>query len=250
MNINIIGDYHTHTSSAEGTIKFVQKLFGKHARGSVKENVAIAMERNLKEIAITDHGYKHLFYGMAKDAYKETRKIIDELNQEFIVSKKDFKLLLGVEANILTVNGDIDVDEDILQYLDIICAGFHKGILGSRRVGRNFTEAAKNAMLKYDIAILNHPCDRAVVDILEVGKVAIERGTALEINRYHGNMTAEEIIKLKGLGAMFSLGSDSHDSHNIGHFGKAYDLALKAGLTEDDIVNADGSAHKKLKLLK
>jgi putative hydrolase len=251
MDLNIIGDYHTHTRIPKGNIKVVQQLFGKHAKGSVLENANVAISRNLREIAITDHGYKHLLYGMEKKAYKEVRESIDELNLQFSNNKQDIKVFLGVEANIMTMNGDIDVDDDILQYLDIICAGFHRGVFfGAERVRKNFTEAAINAMLKYDIAILNHPCDKTVVDILQVGKIAIERNTAIELNRKHGNIAFEDIKRLKALGATFSLGSDSHKSQTIGDFGEAYKVAIEAGLTKDDIVNADGKAHKKLKLLR
>ena len=60
----------------------------------------------------------------------------------------------------------------------------------------------------------------------------------------------ETIKKLKKMGAKFSLGSDSHKSEDVGDFGKAYNIAVESGLTDDDIVNADGSAHRSMKLLR
>ena len=42
------------------------------------------------------------------------------------------------------------------------------------------------------------------------------------------------------MGVKFSLGSDAHKSEDVGNFGKAYNIAVEAGLTDDNIVNADG----------
>lgn len=69
-----------------------------------------------------------------------------------------------------------------------------------------------------------------------IGKVAALRNTALEINRSHRNMDTETIKKLKNMGVKFSLGSDAHKSEDVGYFGKAYNIAALAGLTDDDIV--------------
>lgn len=60
----------------------------------------------------------------------------------------------------------------------------------------------------------------------------------------------ETIKKLKSIVVKFSLGSDAYKSEDLGDFGKAYNIAVEAGLTEDDIVNADGSLHTLMKLLR
>lgn len=249
MSFKIVADYHTHTNLARGHIPLFNTLFGEHAKGSIESNVRVAIKRGLKEIAITDHGYKHIAFGMKSHKYEEIRKLIDDLNNSSLVKDNNFRILLGVECNIVSKNGDIDVKDEAIEYLDIICAGYHRGAVSNLFIKRNYTEAVINTIKKYDITILNHPLDGVNPDIVEVAKIAAERNTAFEINRSHRNMDVETIKKLKNLGVKFSLGSDAHISEDVGEFGEAYNIAAQAGLTNDDIVNADGIAHKSMKLL-
>jgi len=250
MGFKIIADYHTHTNIAKGHIPLFNIILGEHAKGSIESNVKAGIKKGLKEIAITDHGYKHITFGMKLNQYEKIRKIIDDLNKSSLLKENDFKILLGVECNIVNKKGDIDIKDEIIDYLDLICVGYHPGALQNPFIMRNYTEAAINAIKKYEIAILNHPLEHVNPDIIEIGRIAALRNTALEINRSHRNIDVETIKKLKNMGVKFSLGSDAHKSEDVGDFGKAYNIAVEAGLTDDDIVNADGGAHKLMKLLR
>jgi len=64
----LYGDYHTHTRYS-------------HGKGSVKDNAQAAYEKGLKEIAITDHGFGHIFFGVK-------RKKIDEIRQKITEAEK------------------------------------------------------------------------------------------------------------------------------------------------------------------
>ncbi|AWI05691.1 PHP domain-containing protein [Clostridium drakei] len=250
MSFKIIADYHTHTNIAKGHIPLFNIIWGEHAKGSIESNVKAGIKRGLKEIAITDHGYKHIAFGMKVSQYEKLRRLIDDFNKSSLLKENGFKILLGVECNIVTKEGDIDIKDEVIDYLDIICAGYHPGALQNPLLLTNYTEAAINAIEKYEISILNHPLEHVNPDIFEIGKVATLRNTALEINRSHRNMDIETIKKLKNMGVKFSLGSDAHKSEDVGKFGEAYNIAVNAGLTDDDIVNADGSAHISMKLLR
>lgn len=249
MELNIIADYHTHTNVARGRIKGLRKIFPKHAKGTIIENAKVAFEKGLKEIAITDHGYMHYLYGMSPRIYKTVRNQVDEVNKYYKENNLDFKVLLGAECNIISRDGEIDINNEILQYLDILCVGYHKGTVKRNYVRGNYTEAAINALMRYDITVLHHPCEYVRPDIIKIGEVAVARNTALELNESHfeRNIESEDIKKLKKLGVKFSLGSDSHVSLSIGKLDKVKNLALKAGLTNDDIINAKGKAHKEMK---
>ena len=48
------GDYHTHTTYSRH----------RHGKGTVADNVRAALSCGLKEIALTDHGLRHITYGM------------------------------------------------------------------------------------------------------------------------------------------------------------------------------------------
>ncbi len=247
MNYKIIADYHVHSNIAN---KKPLGILYKHAKSSIEENANAAIKKGLKEIAITDHGFTHI-YGISKKNYPVARKIIDNLNSGYMNNNIEFRILLGVEANIISSKGEIDVDEDIIEYLDLICVGHHPGSISIRNVKRNYMKTVGRVLENYDVAILNHPKYKVDIDIIKLGEIASKTNTAIELNRKHAkDFSVEEIRILKEMGVMFSFGSDSHKYDTIGEFGKMTELAAKAGLTNDDIVNADGQAHKKLKLLK
>ena len=96
-NFKIIADYHTHTTYSDG-------------KGSIEDNVKSAIAKGLQEIGIADHGMGHLHHGLKRKKLKDIRSEVDELKDKY---KGQIKIFLGVEANILSCNGDIDVtDED------------------------------------------------------------------------------------------------------------------------------------------
>ncbi len=247
MDYKIIADYHVHSNIANK--KPVGFLY-KHAKSSIEENANAAIDIGLREIAITDHGSAHI-YGISRKNYPVARNIIDNLNLEYKNNNIEFKILLGVEANIVSSKGKIDVDEDIIEYLDLICVGYHPGAIRIGAIKRNYMRTISRVLENYEIAILNHPKYKVNIDVIKLGKIASKTGTAIELNRKHSeDFSVEEIKMLKDMGVIFSFGSDAHKYDTIGNFGKVTELASKAGLTNDDIVNADGGAHKKLKLLR
>lgn len=111
--LKIIGDYHTHTVYS-------------HGKGTIEENVKAAIERGLKEIVISDHGPGHVFFGVNYKKLVKMRREIDELNKKY---QGKIKIYLGVEANIISMDGDIDLSERELQLIDKLLVGFHNGAL-------------------------------------------------------------------------------------------------------------------------
>src|SRR5690554_3809715 len=110
--MNCIGDYHTHSQYS-------------HGRGNICKNIEAAIDKGLKELAITDHGPRawNLIRLGVKDASKflEIKKEIKNLQLEY----PQIKLYTGVEANIINQNGEIDIPEEVLEKLDIVATGFH-----------------------------------------------------------------------------------------------------------------------------
>ncbi|WP_432409674.1 PHP domain-containing protein [Wukongibacter sp. M2B1] len=243
--MKIFADYHTHS------------IYSGDAKGTIEENVEAAKKKGLREIAITDHGPKHIGYGVKKKNIKKMRKEIDELNR----TNPDIEVKFGLEANIIGTDGKIDVDEEIRKELDILLAGFHFGsipdkliegtkvqlynILGSllpsveRRSRVINTKAVIEALARYDIDILTHPGAKASIDTKEVAKAAVNNDTALEINSSHGHLTVEYIKVAMKEGAKFVINSDAHRPEDIGNVEKGINRALQAGLSVDSIINAE-----------
>ena len=69
----LIADYHTHT-------KYSRKG---HAKGTVEENVRIAYEKGLRQIAITDHGFNQTIYGVRRKDIENVKKDIEEAKEMY-----------------------------------------------------------------------------------------------------------------------------------------------------------------------
>ncbi|MCH4888985.1 PHP domain-containing protein [Acidaminobacter sp. JC074] len=242
--MKIIADYHTHTTFSHGS-------------GSIEDNVKAAISKGLKTIAISDHGPGHAFYGIKKSRYKEMREEIDRLNELY----PDIQILLGLEANFMSVDGTIDVDDDMLEIADIIMCGYHFGssprkllmdlkmhayaILSKHSKG--IYEKSKklntimliNAMNRYDLTAITHPGAKGPIDVLAVAKVASEKNVALEVNAKHGHLTVEEIKIALQTDVKFILGSDAHDPENVGVFTESLNRCLEAGIPISRILNAE-----------
>jgi putative hydrolase len=241
--LNIYGDYHTHTTYS-------------HGLGSIEDNVKAAIKMGLTELAISDHGPGHMGFGIKRSKYKEMRDTIDELNIKY----PDIKILLGLEANILDIEGNIDVDDHILELNDILLAGYHFGSKPTKlfrdmhmhylnyrsgklkdlsKLKEINTVSIINAINKYKIDLITHPGSKGPVDIIRIGEAAVKRGTALEINSSHGHLSVEELreaIKVDGL--EFMINSDAHNEGDIGNFKKAIERAEQVGLDIKRIRNA------------
>ncbi|MEG0370750.1 MAG: PHP domain-containing protein, partial [Clostridium sp.] len=226
-----------------------------HGKGTIEDNVKEAINKGLKEIVISDHGPGHVLFGVKPSNLYVMRKEIDELQKKYT----SIKIMLGLEANIISINGDIDVSKEQFRLLDKLLVGFHFGVFGKTvvdtdklflrpRIGKiipnmklsnkeNVTFAIINAIRRNKIDILTHPGDKTPVDIAQIANVAKQYGTLLEINEGHKHLTIEDAkIALKA-GAYFVINSDAHISSKVGEVSGAIEIAIKAGIPMDRIKN-------------
>jgi putative hydrolase len=242
--MKIFADYHTHT------------LYS-HGKGTIRENVDRAIELGLREIGISDHGPRHFLYGIKLKNLDKMRAEIDSINK----SQDKIKVKLGLEANIISIKGELDIDDSIASKLDMVLAGYHFGAFpknigqGIKIHGRNYlaryfpsvdrkarvfnTEAVVNAIYNNKIDILTHPGAKANIDTREVAKAAAERGTALEINSSHGHLTVEYIRVAMKEGVKFVISSDAHSPAEVGSVDSGIRRAIEAGLSVGQIINAE-----------
>jgi putative hydrolase len=243
--MKILCDYHTHTVYS-------------HGKGTIKENAEAALEKGLKEVAICDHGPNHVGYGVKRENLFKMRNEIDELNLEY--EKKGLKILLGVEANIVGYDGTIDVDREVMKILDILLVGYHFGAFPKSFKNiynfyiRNFlakifpslrdkakkanTIAFIKAMEKYPIDVITHPGSKVDVDVRLLAREAAKKGTALEINSSHSQLSVEYLkIALKE-DVDFIINSDAHTPEDVGNFNDGIIRALDANVPVKRIRNA------------
>lgn len=250
----IFGDYHTHTIYSSG------KNNKKHAKGTILENAMIAKQKGLKEIAITEHGFSHKLYGLQRKNLKRMREEIEEAKKITGVN-----ILLGIEANIISSEGDIDLTDEEIKKFDLIIVGFHKfakaksikeyfkfflpNVLKLKRkkdVKRN-TLALMKAMDKYPIDIISHPGVNMPMDFVEIAKYAKKTGTLLEINGKRIAYTTEDINNIVNIGANLVIDSDAHAPSRVGFCNKGINFAIKHNIPNILIANYGKIIERKVK---
>ncbi|MEG1310440.1 MAG: PHP domain-containing protein [Romboutsia sp.] len=227
--MQILADYHTHTIYS-------------HGKGAIEDNVKEAISKGIKTIGISDHGYKHISFGVKIDDIYKMREEINNLNTKY----DNINILLGMECNILDDSGNIDINEKIIDSLDYVMAGYHFGstptslrsmlnhcnnyIIKNEKSKEYNTKSLINAMNKNDIFIITHPGDKGDVYIEEVAKVAKKTNTRLEINSSHGFLNVKQLEQIKNVGNKFIIGSDAHIPGNVGNFERAMKIVKEANL--------------------
>lgn len=244
--MKIYGDYHTHTIYS-------------HGLGTIEENVKEGLKKGLKEIAICDHGPGHKIYGVKKEELFKMRREIDYLNDKY--AKEGIKILLGVEANLISYDGSIDVDDEILEILDILLLGYHYGSMPKTfndfyklyfynffskynkkmkdKIKKKNTEAFIKAINKYPVNIITHPDAKIKLDIKELSKAASQVNTALEINAHHGELSVENLRLALEEDVKFYINSDAHDPLDVGEVEKGIKIAVEANVPKDRIINIE-----------
>lgn len=227
--MQLLADYHTHTKYS-------------HGKGTIEENVLVAISKGIKTIGISDHGYKHLAYGIKLNDIYKMREEIDKLNEKY----SNIEILLGMECNILDSHGNIDINDKIIENCDYIMAGYHfastptglKSLINhcnnymikNEKAKEYNTNSIINAMKNNDIFIITHPGDKGDVYIEEIAKVAKDTDTRLEINNSHGFLNSNQLTKIKSIGNKFIIGSDAHIPQNVGNFDFAMKIIKEAKL--------------------
>ncbi len=241
----LFGDYHTHTRySRHG-----------HGKGTILENASYALNKGLKQIAITDHGFNHICYGVRR---KDMPSVKDDILNAKEVTGVD--ILLGVEANLISDKGDIDIVDGDFEFLDILLMGYHKlvkmktfqdvmklnlaNIIGSpyspskERLNRN-TTAFLRAMDKYPIDIITHLNYGCPTDTLAVARLAREKGVLVELNGKRINFTDRELLIMAEEGVRFIVDSDAHIPQRVGECNNAINTIFRLGLPLSQVVNID-----------
>lgn len=241
--ITLYADYHTHTIYSHGT-------------GTIMDNVMAARRKGLTEIAITDHGIRHFTFGVRKKNILKMRQEIDNINQHV----EGIKVLLGMECNIISSEGDIDMTDDIRKHLDILLVGYHMMVkpqslkdtwniyglnymnkffsYNTERVEEMNTISIAKAIRKHKIDIITHPGARIPIDTTYIAEVAAKAGTALEINSHSSAMQAEHVRAAAKYGVKFVIDSDAHSPENVGNLTNGIKIAEEAGLDSSQIINA------------
>ena len=241
----LFGDYHTHTKYSRNH----------HGKSTIEQNVQIAVKKGLKEIGITEHGFAHMFFGVRRRNIKKMRAEIERLEKIYPI-----KVYLGIEANLISKDGDIDLTEEEQTWFDYVVMGYHTGAKPKswqdfKFFRRNKVAYKKNAYTKeiieentraYVLAIKNnriniisHLGSKMRVDVLGVAEQCKKSGTILELNARRLCFDENDAKELVKMGTKFILDSDAHRCENVGECNKGLNFVLKNNIPLDLVENID-----------
>ena len=244
--MKLTADYHTHTKYS-------------HGKGTVLENAMVAKEMGLKEIGITDHGFAHPAFGLNKGK-------VPHLKADCVDAtlKTGVKVLVGVESNIIGVDGTVDLKSKMYDDFDIFLAGFHKFVMykpstlfstfipnfihstfkcknAPKSLVKRNTKAYINVIKNNPVDIITHINFCVYADPVEVAKCAADYGTYIELNSKKTHLTDEELFALSKTGVNFVIDSDAHSPQRVGEISLVEQLLDRVNVPKNRIKNIDGN---------
>ncbi len=220
------GDLHVHSNYSDGIME-------------IKEIVKKIKKYNYEYLSFSDHsGSNQYGNGLNKTRLMDRSAYINDLN----LKQDKFSFLMGSEIEI-DEEGNLDYDDVQISKFDIALGSIHNGLKFDLRTNNfRFEKAMKN---KY-IDIIAHPTgvvfgSRApyFLDIDYLIKCASKYGKAIEINSYYLrlDLNEENARKAKGAGILISINTDSHRPNNLDMIRLGVDIARKAGIEKEDVIN-------------
>ena len=242
----LTADYHIHTPYS-------------HGKHTVAENAERAKELGLKEIAISDHGFSHVFFGLRRRKLEDFIADCKAATEQFGV-----KVLVGTEANIRGVDGKADLKEKDFEKFDVYLCGNHIcvwydtfsdfalygcGNFLSRKFRKNpsqklierNTRAYIRTIEKNPIDAITHLNFLCPSNALEVAKCAADYGTYIELNSKKEHLTDEQLNDIvQKTSARFIVDSDAHSKQRVGDTARVQAQLERLNFPMDRIDNIDG----------
>lgn len=242
----LFGDYHTHTKYSRNH----------HGKSTIEQNVQVAVQKGLKEIGITEHGFNHIFFGVRRKNIKKMRAEIDRLQKIYPI-----KIYLGIEANLISSEGDIDLTPTEQSWFDYVVMGYHtmakpKSIKQYFKFFRPNAKAYKKnkytqqiinantrayilAIKKNRVNIISHLGSKMRVDPIAIAKECKKTGTIIELNARRLCFDSNQAQKMVDMGTKFILDSDAHICTNVGECNKGLNFVVKNNIPQNLVVNLD-----------
>lgn len=217
--MELLVDTHTHTISSG------------HAYSTIQENAKEAYANGIKMINMSDHA--PAMNGAPFRYHFGNLGIIPEVLY-------GVRILKGVELNIISYDGEVDLPLDYLRDLDMVLASFHEICIVPSTV-ENHTKAAIKVLENPYIDVLAHPGNPLFqLDNEKVVKAAKENNKLIEINNHSiyvrkgSQKNCLEILRLcKKYGVRVTTGTDSHISFNIGKFENVKKMLAEVDMPEE-----------------
>jgi DNA polymerase (family 10) len=223
---DICGDLHMHTSWSDGA-------------ESIESMAEAAKALGYEYVAITDHSKSlGIAGGLSEMRLAKQMEALNLLRAKFA----GIHLLSGIELEILK-DGSLDYPDSVLYALDVVVASVHSAFGQPEDV---MTDRIVKAIRSGSVNIIAHPTGRVLgrrlgydVDMDTVIYEAARHNVALEINAYPERMDLDSKLARKAMeaGVYIVINTDSHNTNELRFMSYGLDVARRAWLEPDYVIN-------------
>lgn len=227
---DIRADMHTHSVWSDG-------------HNTIAQMAEAAIARGYRYYVVTDHSlYMGMVNGLDGVRLKQQRQEIEQLNGEYQRRGIDFRLLQGIEVDILP-DGALALPDDVLAELDWVVASPHVSLQQPRAAA---TERLLRAIRNPHVDCIGHPTGRLLLrrqgsdlDMDSILEAAAETGTVLELDGAYQrlDLDAEHIKRAVTMGIKITIDSDAHAVNELATIEYGVLSARRGWATAADVIN-------------
>ena len=224
------GDCHLHSTWSDGG-------------APIEAMAATAIDLGHEYMVLTDHSARlTIAHGLNEERLADQLVEIERVNAEIASAGHDFRILTGMEVDILE-DGTLDLSEEMLGRLDVVVASVHSKLRMERQ---QMTERMVMAVANPHVDILGHCTGRMIgkrepstFDADYVFAACAQFGTAVELNcRPERLDPPRELIDLAiEYDCWFSIDSDAHATGQLEWQPHGCNRAAERGVPIERIVN-------------
>ena len=204
---------------------------------------AACRQRGYRYVGITDHSPALSIAGglKAEEIIAQVRQIA-ELNERYETEGGKFRILAGLEADILT-SGVVDVPEEAVAALDFVIGAIHQGFSAD---ADKMTTRVIQALESGKIDILAHPTGRLLlqrepygIHLTNVLEAAGELNVAVEINANPHRLDLDDVHSrfAQDNGTLLSINTDAHDIAHLDFMQYGVYTARRGWVERKSVIN-------------
>lgn len=227
---HIRGELHGHSTYSDGRV-------------SIAEMAEAAQAKGYEYWGVCDHSVGlGITQGVDSEELQTQAAEIAELNQQYEADGLNFRLLRGVEVEVLG-KGNLGLPDEALAELDVVVASIHGGL---RQDKETITERCLTAIRNPYVHILGHPTGRLLgrrppseLDVERVLQECAESGVIVEINAHPSRLDLNDVYARRAveLGCKIAINTDAHNVDYFDYLPYGIATAQRAWVGPESVVN-------------